>query len=70
MMDFKKWMMENGTSKGLGGGLVPPQESPHLYATAMHDYHDKNSANADNQNGMLPPIKKPKKIENNGKRRK
>lgn len=71
MMDFKKWMMEGGTSRGFGGGLEPQQELPQLHATAMQDFHDKNATNPDS-NGMLPPIKKHEKKlnRNNGRRKK
>lgn len=55
-MGFKKWLIEMGLSRGLGGGLTPPMERPDLHATALADYHGKNSSDPRSPKGKLPPV--------------
>lgn len=45
-----------GTSRGLGGGLVPPPERAEMHATALMDYRGRKSRDPRNPRGVLPPV--------------
>lgn len=62
-MGFKKWLIEMGLSRGLGGGLTPPRERPELHATALADYHGKDSSDPKNPKGVLPPVDKGRMVK-------
>lgn len=55
-MRFKQWLSE----AGVGGGLTPDVQRPHLVAQgAFADFHDKeNGSDPQNPKGQLPPVKK------------
>jgi hypothetical protein len=57
-MHFRDWLLEVGGTGGVGGGLTPPTENPLISAAALSDYHDPESSDSRNTQGMLPPVKK------------